>query len=184
LHPNFLKLKEVDIMKDYMIPFRGLNLGVHKYDWEIDEKFFESFGNPEIEKADISVDLELEKQERMMILNFSIGGKVSVLCDRCRDELDLEVDIKETYYVKFGAVDKPIEEDNNILIIPESEYKLDIAQLLNEFVTLFFPMKKVHGEDENGVSKCNPEALKKLEELSSKNRIDPRWEKLKNIKLD
>jgi uncharacterized metal-binding protein YceD (DUF177 family) len=172
------------MMKDYNIPFRGLSLGVHSYDWEISKRFFESFENPEIENADLSVGLELEKQERMMILNFSIRGQVTALCDRCREELILDVDIAEVYYVKFGHVEVQTEEDDNILVIPESEYKIDIAHLVNEFITLSIPMKKVHGEDKNGVSKCNPEALKKLEELSAKNRIDPRWEKLKDIKLD
>ncbi|MBN2172690.1 MAG: DUF177 domain-containing protein [Bacteroidales bacterium] len=174
----------MDNLKDFIIPFRGLSLGVHKYDWEIGKKFFESIENTEIQDANITVSLELEKQERLMILNFLIEGEMVVLCDRCLDDLKLTITTKETFYVKIGAVEMGMEEAENILVIPETEYKIDIGLLVNEFITLSLPLKKVHGEDENGISECNPEALKKLEELSAKNKIDPRWDKLKNIKLD
>ena len=143
-------------MKDFIIPFRGLSLGPHRYNWEIGKRFFESFENPEIEDAKISVGMELEKQERMMILNFMIRGEITVLCDRCQEELELNVNVVEIYYVKFGDVESQTEEDNNILIIPENEFKIDIASLVNEFITLSLPIRKVHGDEEDGKSKCNP----------------------------
>ncbi len=45
----------------------------------------------------------------------------------------------------------------------------------------------MHEDDENGNSTCDPQVLAKLEELSQKEEekeSDPRWDALKNLKLD
>jgi hypothetical protein len=50
-------------------------------------------------------------------------------------------------------------------------------------------VQRIHPTDKKGKSKCNPEMIRKLEELKAQkeNRsaeIDERWEKLKNIQLN
>lgn len=172
----------MNYLKDFIIPFRGLSIGVHKYKWEIDKKFFETSENPEIDNSNLYVDLKLEKQERMLILNFTITGKVTVKCDRCLDDLELSVDNNEVLFVKFGSERK--EETEEVLIIPESEYQIDVSRLINEFVTLSLPLRKVHPMDENGNSLCNKEVIKKIDEIAETKTIDPRWEKLKNLKIE
>jgi uncharacterized metal-binding protein YceD (DUF177 family) len=172
----------VNYLKEFRISFRGLSVGNHTYNWEINKKFFEAFENAELEDSSLKVDLNLEKQERMMILYFTIQGQIKVLCDRCLDELYLPVDIHETYYIKFGAEKK--EESESVVIIPESEHQLDVSLLINEFVTLSIPIKKVHTPDAEGKDGCNKEIIKKLKELSEHKMLDPRWDKLKDIKLD
>ena len=169
-------------LKDFFIPFKGLSIGIHKYTFDINDKFFEEIEYSEFSKGNLIAGLSLEKQERMIILHFSIKGNVVVQCDRCLEDLDYPVDIDETLYVKFG--ENKDEETDEILIISGSEYQLDISKLINEYITLAMPIRHVHEDDENGVSLCNVEALKKLEEHSEKHKIDPRWEKLKNIKID
>jgi len=169
-------------LKDFFIPYKGLSIGIHKYNFIVNDKFFEEIEYSEFSKGSLMADLNLEKQERMIILHFSIKGSVEVQCDRCLEVMDFPVDIVETLYVKFG--DNKEDETDEILILPESEYQIDISRLINEYITLAMPIRHVHGDDENGVSLCNADALKKLEELSERHTIDPRWEKLKNIKLD
>ncbi|MEZ5199067.1 MAG: DUF177 domain-containing protein [Bacteroidales bacterium] len=169
-------------MKDFKIPYKGLSIGVHNYHWEIDRKFFEAIENPEFADGCLTVLLDLEKQERMMTLTFSIRGSVVVACDRCLENLDLPLAINEDIYIKFGS--ERNEEDDNVIILPESEYQIDISRLINEFITLAMPLKKAHQKDDKGAYGCNKEVLKKLEELSEKRSVDPRWEKLKDIKLD
>jgi len=44
------------------------------------------------------------------------------------------------------------------------------------------PIKKVHPEDNDGNSTCNPKVIKKLEELENQNPIDSRWNELKKLK--
>jgi uncharacterized metal-binding protein YceD (DUF177 family) len=179
---QFSKQRKVDHLKDFKIKFRGLSVGVHHYNWEIDKKFFDAFENAELNDASLTTELELEKQERMMILNFAIGGEVTVPCDRCLEDLIFPVEIKEAYYIKFGT--ERLEESEDVLVIPESEHQIDVSILINEYITLSLPLRRVHEPDENGKNGCNEELLKKLEELSGKKGTDPRWEQLKNIKLD
>jgi len=172
----------VNYLKEFYIPFRGLNIGVHNYKWEITHKFFEAVDNSEIDNAAIEVELNLDKQERMMICNFSITGSVFVKCDRCLDELELPLNSEETLYIKFG--EELEEEADDVLVIGESEYQIDVANLINEFITLSLPLKKVHPSGKKPGDGCNKEIIQKLEELSGKNNVDPRWEQLKNFKLD
>jgi uncharacterized metal-binding protein YceD (DUF177 family) len=172
----------VNYLKEFQIPFKGLNIGVHNYKWEISHKFFEAIDNSDIDDAAIEVELDLEKQERLMICNFNITGSVFVKCDRCLDRLELPVNTTETLYIKFGAETE--EDSDDVLYIAETEYQIDIGSLINEFITLSLPLKKVHLSDENDGDGCNLEIIRKLEELSGKNNVDPRWEKLKNLKLD
>lgn len=172
----------MNYLKEFYIPFKGLNIGVHNYKWEITQEFFEAVENSEIDDAAITVELSLDKQERMMICNFNITGSVFVKCDRCLDKLELPVNSEETLYIKFGENFE--EETDDVLFIGESDYQINVADLINEFITLSLPLRKVHPTDKNGVSGCDEEVINKLEELSSKNKVDPRWEKLKNLKLD
>ena len=93
----------MDYLKEFYIPFKGLNIGVHNYKWKIFHRFFEAIDNSEIDDARIEVSLDLEKQERMMICNFSISGSAFVKCDRCLDELELPVNTEEVLFVKYGS---------------------------------------------------------------------------------
>ena len=65
--------------------------------------------------------------------------------------------------VKFG---KSIEDiDPDIISVPVDEHELDLQQQLYEFIMLALPIKRVHPVDKKGKSTCDPEMLKKLEEL-------------------
>jgi uncharacterized metal-binding protein YceD (DUF177 family) len=47
------------------------------------------------------------------------------------------------------------------------------------------PIRKVHPDDENGESTCDPEIIKRIttEEKEESEGVDPRWEALKNLGL-
>ena len=53
-------------------------------------------------------------------------------------------------------------EDADFTVIQRSETVLDLAEWIYEYILLSLPIQKVHGEDSNGHSMCNPEALKYL----------------------
>lgn len=169
-------------LKNFVIPFKGLSIGVHQFGWEIDKKFFEEVENSEIHDAKLSVKLSFEIQERMFILHYNIGGYVVVKCDRCLYDLEIPVKIDQTIFVKFG--EEVLDETEEIIVIPETDYQIDVSRNIYEFIVLSLPMRKVHDEDENGKSLCNVEMLNKVNEYAEKKKTDPRWDKLKNLKLD
>jgi len=118
----------------------------------------------------------------MMVLSFDISGELETACDRCLGKLVLQADINQTYIIKFGY--ERVEESEDVLVIPENEYQIDVSGLIFDYISLFIPFKKVHGEDEKGTSLCTGEVIAKLNEIVDHEDIDPRWEALKNIKLD
>ncbi len=169
-------------MDRYRIPFKGLKEGDHDFDFEIDASFFENFPESEIKEGNLHVKIILHKSVRLLSLDFFIAGTVHVPCDRCLEMFDLPVSFKEILYVKFGS--SRHEESANILIIPEDDYFLDVRQYIYEYANLALPLRIVHPDDENGNSTCNSVMLKKLEELSLKEKkqaTDDRWSALKEI---
>jgi len=88
--------------------------------------------------------------------------------------------------VKFG--DEYNNDNDEILIIPHSEYQINIAQYVYEMLVLSVPLKKVHPGVLDGTLKS--EVLDKLEELQPKDTkenkedIDPRWDALKKLLTD
>ena len=169
-------------MDDYTIPFYGLKEGVHAYNFEIDNWFFEFFDNPDLPGGKLKVLLSLFRKPSFLELEFSFKGQLSLICDRCLDEYDYPIEFDQKLFVRFGEEDE--EQSNDVVVIPKEETRLNIAQYIYEFSALSIPVKKVHPDDENGNGTCNQEMIKKLEQhqRDSEEYTDPRWEALKNLK--
>ena len=68
----FKEVKNVAYLDQFIIPHYGLKPGWHHYDFEIEDAFFEAFEYSEIQTGQVTIGVDLEKQERMFILHFSI----------------------------------------------------------------------------------------------------------------
>ena len=69
-------------LKQFSVPFTGLKLGTHDFDFELDDRFFNAFEYSLIKSGSLKVNLELEKQETMLILRFKVTGTVNLDCDK------------------------------------------------------------------------------------------------------
>ncbi|MEY2868397.1 MAG: hypothetical protein RIR01_826 [Bacteroidota bacterium] len=175
--------------KEFLIPFVGLKLGKHHFEYQINNAFFEIFEYDEFQNSDIKVSLVLEKKSNMLELNFKHKGTVNVPCDLTGEDFDLPIKGKMKLIVRFGEV---FNNDNEeLLILPFGEFEIDIAQYIYEMVVLSVPQKRVHPGVKDGSLKT--EALEKLNELQVKEvkkkenkeeNIDPRWDKLKQLLTD
>ena len=80
------------------------------------------------------------------------------------------------------------DENDEILIIPHGEHKINVAQYIYEMIVLAVPQKRVHPGIEDG--SLSSDILKKLEELEpkevkeNKEETDPRWDALKKLITD
>ncbi|GEL10147.1 Uncharacterized metal-binding protein YceD, DUF177 family [Flavobacterium glycines] len=175
--------------KEFLIPFVGLKLGKHHFEYQINNAFFEIFEYDEFQNSDIKVSLVLEKKSNMLELNFKHKGTVNVPCDLTGEDFDLPIKGKMKLIVRFGEV---FNNDNEeLLILPFGEFEINIAQYIYEMVVLSVPQKRVHPGVKDGSLKT--EALEKLNELQVKEvkkkenkeeNIDPRWDKLKQLLTD
>lgn len=168
----------------YRIPFLGLKIGRHEYEFELDDTFFASFEHSEISGGKLQADLLLDKQGSMMVLDFHVYGTVSAECDRCGDPMEVDVEHTDRLIVKYG--DETGSTEDEILVLGPSEHLLELHQYLYEYAHLGLPSKRVHDDEAD----CNQEALARLEALRTDDPgdddddepIDPRWEALKNLK--
>jgi uncharacterized protein len=177
--PLNLTVVIVNRLKEYNIQFVGLEPGIHQFGFEVNDTFFEHFEFSLIKHGQVHVTVALEKSERMMIFNIGLEGKVLVTCDRCSDEFYFPVSDTQKLIVKLGA--EYLEESEDVVVIPDTEYQFDLSPYIYEFIHLALPAKLVHPGDEHGNSTCNPEIMRILEKLTPPETIDPRWEALKKL---
>lgn len=174
--------------EEFRIRISGVELGKHSYSINCDDTFFEIAEIPDLQKGLVKLQIEMDISEKMILLDFHFNGQVELPCDRCLDIVPIDLDFTENLVVKLVPFVNDMEqtEEDDLWIIDENTYDLDVFHFVYESISLHLPMQILHPEDENGVPACNPEILKKLEELSQRehDEIDPRWEALKNIKRD
>ena len=165
----------------YSIPVSGLKEGRHSYSFEIDNKFFELFDESEIREGGLVAEIELDKMSSHFDLRIRVSGKVLIACDRCLEMFEQSIDSDNRILFKSGKVWD--EDDPDMVTIPTDEYELDLKQYIYEFIHLALPMQRVHPDDENGKSTCNPDMLKRIRRHSAErdDSSDPRWEELKKF---
>ena len=145
-------------LQPFVIPLSGLTQGGTQFKWRADGKFFGNSGNSEILDANLEVDVHVEKASRFFGVDAAIAGKVTVLCDRCLEELELSVNTGFKLSVKFGESAETADAgDREIVMIPDGSSELDLSQFVYDYTCISLPMQRIHPE-----GGCNPEALKYL----------------------
>ena len=169
-------------LKIYTIPYTGLALGRHHFEYAVDDAFFAEFEYSLVKTADLKCEVELEKQETMLILNFRITGTVGATCDKCLSQYPQNVDISEQQIAKFSGDD--LGDDDDIMTLNKNEHEIALAGLIYEYVNVALPFVTVCS-DEGNTAYCDKEMLDKLNNLSAGNeqseQTDPRWDALKKI---
>jgi uncharacterized metal-binding protein YceD (DUF177 family) len=187
--PKKCAVKMTDKRSDYVLRLSGIEFGNHKYTMVCDKAFFELTGLSEIEDGSINVQIDMEKDEKMMTLQFHFKGEITVLCDRCLDFLTLPLDFTDFLVVNFVTqIEESFENDDNIWQIHEKAHELELTHFLYEAIELALPTQRIHPDDKNGNTTCNPEMLQKLAELApqheEQHEPDPRWNALKELRIE
>lgn len=174
-------------LKQFSIPFTGLKLGQHQFDFEIDKRFFDAFEYSLVKNGALKAKVELDKQETMLILNFQIMGTIQLNCDKCLAEFANPIEIKERQLIKF-AEDDLESDDLEIIMLNRRESEIDVSEMIYEFINVAVPYIN-NCEQAGQAQSCDPEMIATLEKLSSGNAIieeeqseDPRWAALKKLK--
>ena len=164
--------------KEFNVNILGLSKSVHHFDFELDEGFFKQYGQEAVANGKFTAQVSLDKRETFIEADFKIKGSAFLICDRSLDEFDYPVSIHKKVVFKYGEV--PQEISDEIIVITQDQDKLDLGQLMYEFISLQIPMKKLHprfNKDETNEGLVYTSSTKEDEE-----KIDPRWEALKKLK--
>ena len=177
-----------------------MQTGSAKYEFVLDNLYFAHIDGPEVQKGKVNVTLNVKRTSRAFELSFQTDGMVWVPCDRCLDEMELQITSSDKLMVKFGH--EYAEEGENLIVIPEEEGEINVAWFMYEFIALAIPMKHVHAP-----GKCNKAMSSKLskhmrvtpdDEMEDDTfvqedgesvianedteiAVDPRWDELKKI---
>ena len=180
---------EMSKTKDFLIPFVGLKLGKHKFEYQINNAFFEIFDYNEFQNSNIKVNVVIEKKSTMLEITFKHAGTINVPCDLTSEDFDMPIKGSMKLIVRFG--DAFNNDNEELLILPFGEFEIDVSQYIYETIVLSVPLRRVHPGIKDGSLKT--EALTKLKELTIKEQkketkkeenIDPRWDKLKQLLTD
>ena len=152
-------------------------------EFNLDNDYFEALDGAELKKGSLHVSVSIRKATGFFELQLHSTGNIIIPCDRCLDDMEQPVETDNRLVVKLGS---EYSEEDDIIVVPEDEGILDIAWFIYEFVMLTIPIRHVHAP-----GKCNPAMTQALEELSadrssdeeSSQPTDPRWDKLKNLKV-
>lgn len=172
--------------REYDIAFVGLKPGIHEYNYEVNDKFFEAFQQQDFTDCHAQVKLLLDKKSSFMLLKFEIGGSLMVICDRCNN--DLKLDLWDEFHITVKIVEEPElmneqEDDPDVYYIGRGESHINVENWIYEFINLSIPMHKTCNA--NG-GQCNEEALKMLDKLEgekpAKPDVNPIWKGLEKFK--
>ena len=173
--------------REYEIPYVGLKPGIHEFEYQINDRFFEAYPAQEFENCKASVKLTLDKKVGFLLLKFEVGGQVKVSCDRCGNNLPLE--LWDEFKIVAKLADDPDklneqEEDPDVYYISRTESHLHIADWIFEFINLSIPMQKMCKAENIGGPYCNQEVLATLRNMDAENQrtMNPVWKGLEKFK--
>ena len=178
----------MSLRREYEIAFVGLKPGVHEFDYKVDDRFFEDFQEQDFKNCKAHVKLLLEKSSSsFMILKFEMGGTVEVVCDRCSNDLPMQ--LFDEFVVTVKMVEEPEamneqEEDPDVYYISKTESLLDVKAWIYEFINLSIPMQKTCVYENMDGPYCNPAAKNLLNGMRAKEDEveNPIWKDLKKFK--
>jgi uncharacterized metal-binding protein YceD (DUF177 family) len=189
---------------EFKLPLKTMQHGEYTYKYALGKQFFVNMESVDIRDAGLTVSLVVNYRGDIYDLTFTISGEVTLLCDRCLDEM--QYPIEATYHVMVKYGDRYKDDSDELLEIPYSDNDLNVAYMIYDTVSLAVPMKHVHP-----MGQCNKQMsamLKKhraqesndqdadleerlIEEIddmdiddNSQGSNDPRWDALKGLTLE
>lgn len=169
-------------LSKYDILIHGLEDKNHEYEFEGADAFFKEFEQDIVEGGRFKVKVLLEKNATFIRLNLDITSQLRLQCDRSLDIFEEEFNSREMHIFKFGSAAAEMSED--LEVIPFGAHKINIANLLFDYILLQVPMKKLHPKfraentsEEGTLVYKDPDFREEKEEIQ-----DPRWAALINLK--
>ena len=154
----------MEAIKEFTIPFVGLKDGKHHFEFTIDNTFFTHFEFSDFNKAALSGQLILDKKTTFLELHFEVNGPVVLPCDVSTELFDYPIQTEFDLIVKFGEPSNNTTDE--ILVLSEGSYQVNVAQYFYEMVVLALPQKRVHPGIKDGSLKS--EIVDKLKALEPK----------------
>lgn len=153
--------------------------GIQQFSYVVDDAFFAMREGGEIRGGACDVRLTAVRRDDIFELSFSISGRVTVGCDRCLD--DMALDIATEYRTTLKYAERSNDDNDEVIEVAEGEREYDLSDIIYDTIALAVPM--THAHDDEG--DCNAEMLERLRRCESrgeeKEENDPRWNALRGL---
>ena len=100
----------------YNIDLKGLKKEMLEMEYNLDNAFFADIDGDEFQKGAVKAVVTVKKNRDLFDIDFTLAGVVVVPCDRCLDDLEIEIETENTLRVKLGS---DYADDGDMVIIPE-----------------------------------------------------------------
>jgi len=173
----------MNMLDGFNIDIYKLADGRHNYQFEIGNSFFEAIEDSLLQKGSGLVNVELNKNDSFIKLNFKIEVSVELSCDRSLDLFDFPIKTDQQMIFKYGEEEQEI--DDEVVVITRGKQRINVAQYIYEFIGVEIPMKKLHPRYEEAASDDDElvyTSKTPKNESSEEKPTDPRWDKLKGLK--
>ena len=170
-------------LERFLIDFKALTEDETSLEYDLDNHFFDALEGAQVQEGSLHVSGSIRKAVGFFELQLHTTGTIRIPCDRCLDLMDQPIEADLRLVIKLG--DTYTEEDD-IITVEEHDPVLNIAWFIYESIILAVPIQHVHQPGD-----CNDAMMRMLEEHSAARSsdadaqptVDPRWEKLKSLKV-
>jgi len=163
---------------EFSIQLSGLKNGSNEFEYGLGDEFFAEMGGEKILGGEVKAMVNVEKTGSQMRVDVRIEGVVRTTCDRCLEEMEIEIENEEEFGVRMGA--ETCYDDEEMVVIGEDDGMLKMGERMYEMCVVALPIVCMHKEGE-----CNEKMIEILEAHSASNNeeksSDPRWDALKKI---
>jgi uncharacterized protein len=146
----------MNLLREFDIEFVKLGEGKHHFEFIIKDDFFKAFESS-LSVQEIKVNIDFIKSTNMFTLDISLAGYINTECDRCLN--DMKLPIRGEYQLLVKITDNELEDEDDLIYIGSSDYKINIAQHLFDYIYLSIPIKKTC---HNIGSKCDSSIEEKI----------------------
>lgn len=142
-------------MKRYVIDAQTVQQSDFEFDLQVGMELFEAMEMTEISAVDFKLSVSGHKEaSNRSVIELTGTGTVVTPCDRCLDDVTLEVEVEAEMTVLFGDEAKAFDGEQVTL---QRGDELSIAQFVYDSIMLALPMIRAHKEGE-----CNPDMIARI----------------------
>lgn len=173
-------------LEQFDIDLKGMAADKLHFSYNLNDEYFALVESVEPTRGNLVADITVHKTMQAFEVTIRTEGYVIVQCDRCLDDMKLDIQTEDKFFAKFGDDDNY---DDDIIVVSEAKGILNVAWLICEYISLAIPIQHVHEDGQ-----CNEDMARKLRQHSAGKHtdgnsegesdgkpIDPRWEELKKI---
>lgn len=124
------------------------------FEYNIGDEMFESVEKSLVKGGCLVAKVKAQADSIGLDLQFNISGQATVECDRCLDDMQIDINCEESLKVQFAD---QYEETDEVIYLTHNQTELDLWPIIYDFIALAIPLVHVHPEGQ-----CNQEMLNKL----------------------